>query len=454
MKQNGILAILDDDEDILATARIVLSPYFEEVVVFEQPEEFLDFLKTKIPHVILLDMNFSIGDTSAKDGLSLLKQLQDDFPSISVVTSTAYGDIELAVDSIKKGASDFVVKPWDNDKLIATMISARELSFSKQKVESLESKQKALLQSLESPDLKIIGDSPQIQSVLRTIEKVAQTDANVLILGENGTGKSLAAKIIHQQSSRSDKPFIHVDLGSLSETLFESEMFGHKKGAFTDAHQDRIGRFELSDQGTLFLDEIGNLSIGLQAKLLTTIEQRHVIPLGSNTVIPVDTRLISATNSSIYELVKTGQFREDLVYRLNTIEITIPPLRERVEDIPLLADESVKQLSKKYGRGAFTISQKGMAKLKSYAWPGNVRELNHVIERAIILADSHTLKDTDFPLTHTEINSMEKPKRMDDIEKESIVRALTAHQGNMTKVAKELGMARNTLYRKIEKYGI
>ena len=381
------------------------------------------------------------------------KVLEKD-PEAHVLMNTAYGDIDIAVEAMKEGAVDFLVKPWQKEKLLATVTAIYELSQAKRKLALAEAGQKIVVKDQQREFNDIISVSPAMKPVFEAIDKVAKTDANVLILGENGTGKELIARAIHNKSNRVDENFIKVDLGAVSESLFQSELFGHVKGAFTDARENRPGRFEIANKGTLFLDEIGNLSLSMQAKLLTAIQFKQITRVGSNKAIPLDTRLICATNMPLYEMVEEKEFRQDLLYRINTVEIKLPPLRERVEDIEPLARHFLKLYGKKYKKQRMRLNETTLTKLKAYSWPGNVRELQHAIERAIIMSNSHLLAPEDFLL-------VERPNQnvitsdtfnMEDMEKQAIQNAIRNAEGNLTKAAKALGLGRSTLYRKMEKY--
>lgn len=453
-KIDGKILVLDDDQGVLYTAKMILKQHFETVVTEGDPKK-LDFLLNENTYdVIVLDMNFSYGLTSGKEGIKLLKKVLEIDPEAHVLMNTAYGDIEIAVEAMKEGAVDFLVKPWPKEKLLATVKAIFELSRSKKEVKNLKAGQKIVLKDQQKQFSDIISASPAMKPVFEAIDKVAQTDANVLILGENGTGKDLIANAIHKKSPRAEENFIKVDLGAISETLFESELFGHVKGAFTDAHEDKPGRFELANDGTLFLDEIGNLSLQMQAKLLTTLQFMQVTRVGSNKNLNLNTRLISATNMPIKAMVGENEFRQDLLYRINTVEIHIPPLRERREDIEPLARHFLKVYGKKYGKEKMRLNETTVTKLKAYSWPGNVRELQHAIERAIIMANSHLLAPEDFLL-------LEKPDQnviasesynIEDMEKQAIQNAIRNAEGNLTKAAKTLGLGRSTLYRKMTKY--
>ena len=368
---------------------------------------------------------------------------------------TAFGDVEMAVRALKDGATDFILKPWQNEKLIATISTAIKLKRSYNEVDKLRKAKQMLEEQISQPFRDIIGTSNSMKEVYDLIDRVAGTDANVLILGENGTGKELVARAIHQKSLRKDNSFVAVDMGAISETLFESELFGHKKGAFTDAREDRPGRFELANDGTLFLDEIGNLSLNLQSKLLSALQSRRITRVGANTSVDVNIRLICATNMPVELMVKDGRFRQDLLYRINTVEIRIPPLSERVDDIPMLANHFLHYYSKKYRKDILSLTTEAITKLKKYAWPGNVRELQHALERAVIMADSPTLQESDF-LFNRKNDSSAGPDtlNLDEVEKAAVVKALHLHNGNISKAADELGLTRASLYRRMEKYGL
>ncbi|MEL6926437.1 MAG: sigma-54 dependent transcriptional regulator, partial [Bacteroidota bacterium] len=392
MEKEGRILVVDDEEDILLTLRIFLRQHFASVTTEHNPNLIPRLLRKNEYDVILLDMNFRKGDTSGKAGLAWLEKILELKPSANVILITAYADVKNAVEAVKIGATDFVVKPWRNERLLATIMSAYKLSQSKQTVEKLKSRQKALS---EDSKVEIIGKSSAMQRVFSAIDKVAKTDANVLILGENGTGKEMIARALHQKSQRANDVFVNVDLGAVSETLFESELFGHKKGSFTGAYEDRMGRFEAATNGSLFLDEIGNLSLPLQAKLLTVLQNRQILRVGDNTPIPVNIRLICATNMPLYDMVKENTFRQDLLYRINTVELTLPPLRERTEDIPLLADHFLQTYRKKYHKPELDIAGGTIQKLQAYNWPGNIRELRHAMERAIIRLQGFAFAEDD-----------------------------------------------------------
>ena len=452
MKKGNIL-IVDDNKNVLSALRILLSDYFENIVLLTSPNTLMSELWDKNPDVVLLDMNFSAGINSGNEGLFWLSEIKKADEELPVVLFTAYADIDLAVKALKGGATDFVVKPWDNAKLLATLQSAYSLRQSRKEVKKLREKQSVLNRDIQKEEDICWGKSPAMQRLLTMIKKVAVTDANVLITGENGTGKELIAKMIHRYSPRAAETLISVDMGAVTETLFESELFGHVKGAFTDAKADRSGKFEAADGGSLFLDEIGKLSYPLQAKLLSALQTRLITRVGSNKSISVDIRLISATNKNLFKSVKEGEFREDLLYRINTIHLEVPPLRERREDIPQLADFFLRRLARKYGKSDLKLGEKTLCKLESYAWPGNVRELEHAIEKAVILSDNQELQPNDFYMrTPDETSFVVESFTLEEMEKILIEKALRKYDNNISAVAAELGISRPTLYSKIRKY--
>jgi len=455
-KVGKILAV-DDNEDILFAIKLLLKQHVELIATANNPEQIPSLLPQEDWDVILLDMNFTKDAISGQEGFDWLAKILEIVPDAVVVFITAYGDAEKAVKAIKSGATDFILKPWQNEKLLATISASIKLHKSRMEAKGLRSKQQEISAVLDQPFHEFIGDSTEMNQVFRTINKVATTDANVLILGENGTGKELVARALHRNSLRKDEVFINVDLGSIAETLFESELFGHEKGAFTDAIKTKPGRFEIADKGTLFLDEIGNLSTSMQTKLLTAIERKEVTRVGNNKPTPVDVRLICATNVNIKDMVIENRFRQDLLYRVNTVEIHLPPLRDRVTDIPLLVDHFLRIYSKKYKKNIRGVHPEGMRRLTLYHWPGNVRELQHAIERAIIMSDTDLLEADDFLLS-TQSQKVEgldlESFNLDDIEKTIIMKVLKQFQGNITQAATELGLTRTSLYRRMEKYDL
>lgn len=456
-KELGKILIIDDDEDVLIAAKLLLKKHSKEVLIEKNPKKIPFLMNNDSYDVILLDMNFSKDTTSGKEGFYWLEQIIDADPKAVVIMITAFGGVEMAVQALKQGATDFVLKPWQNEKLIATLSAAIKLKESYKEVDKLKTANKQLKDDINKPFQNIIGDSPAMKNVFSIIDKVAGTDANVLILGENGTGKELVARALHQRSLRKDNVFVGVDMGAITETLFESELFGHNKGSFTDAKEDRAGRFEVASGGSLFLDEIGNLSLPLQSKLLTALQNRRVTRIGANQAIDIDIRLICATNMPVYEMVADNQFRQDLLYRINTVEIHLPPLRERQGDIELLAKHFIEIYSEKYRKPTKKIAPSAIKKLEKYAWPGNIRELQHAIERAIIMSEGQALMPDDFfflvQKSDQQLDNSDN-LNLDDVEKNVILKAINKHNGNISKAAKELGLTRASLYRRLEKHGL
>ncbi len=457
-EKKGKILVVDDNEDILFALKLLLRQQVEQIETLTGPELIPEMMKKENWDVILLDMNFTKDAISGQEGFDALQVILDHDPNAVVLFITAYGDAEKAVRAIKAGATDFILKPWQNEKILATINSAVNLRRSRMQAESLRMKQQEISAVLDQPFTDFIGNSPEMQEVFKTIKKVAATDANVLILGENGTGKELVARAIYRNSLRKEEVFISVDLGSIAETLFESELFGHEKGAFTDAHKMKQGRFEIASGGTLFLDEIGNLSYPLQSKLLTVIERREVVRVGAAKPLPVDVRLICATNNNIHDDVKSGNFRQDLLYRINTVEIHLPPLRERTGDIPILSEHFLKIYSKKYKKSIRNIQSSALKKLNQYNWPGNVRELQHAIERAVIMSENSSLGPEDFMLSSERASTAGDPVfetyDLDEIEKAVISKVMKQNQGNITQAATQLGLTRTSLYRRMEKHGL
>ncbi len=457
-QKHGKILIVDDNEDLLKAAKMFLKRHFAQVDIEKNPEAIPALLNNEDYDVILLDMNFTKDVSSGSEGYYWLEKILQIDPSSVVVLITAYGDVQMAVKAIKAGATDFVLKPWENEKLLATLFSAMRLRESRDEVETLKIKNHEINQAMNDRFSEIIGQSNSMQKIFQTIDRVAGTDANVLLLGENGTGKELVARAIHRNSSRKSENFVGVDLGSITETLFESELFGHKKGAFTDAKEDRAGRFELANNGTLFLDEIGNLSMPLQAKLLTVLQNRKVSRVGANKDTPVNIRLICATNMPLYDMVKENRFRQDLLYRINTIEVEIPPLRDRLEDIPLLAAHFLKHYAVKYEKNVNKISEGAMTRMHKHPWPGNIRELQHAIERAVILSNTSVIQPEDFnftPANNKEDGQLSLEQyNLEEVEKLLIRKVLKKYNGNITQAATELGLTRSSLYRRLEKYGL
>ncbi|WP_409424243.1 MULTISPECIES: sigma-54-dependent transcriptional regulator [unclassified Pseudoalteromonas] len=472
MKHTGSLLIVDDNPDILIAARLLLKQHYQSVKTTDNPFDIAGIIneqrKLEQPvDVILLDMNFTQDSISGKEGFYWLKKIIEQDANIVVLLMTAYGDIQLAVDAIKAGASDFIAKPWQNEQLLGAVAAAFSHAEDKQQVGKLTRQKQGLNQALNTPSFEFLGQSNAMQQVFSTIEKAAQTDANILITGESGTGKELTAHAIHQASMRHSQTFMSLDMGAVAQNLFESELFGHKKGAFTDAKADRIGKFELAQGGSLFLDELGNLPLEHQAKLLAALQNRQITPVGGSKAVDIDIRLICATNDNLDQAVSEGRFRQDLLYRINTVEIRLPALRERSDDIPLLADYYLNHFAQKYKRD-LTISDHDMTLLCQYSWPGNVRELAHAIERAVILTEDDTLDITSVvgnsaaPSTHSASQSTEDINNqlqydtfdLETLEQRTVRAALKHHQGNVSHAAKALGLTRGAMYRRLEKYGL
>ena len=451
----GKILIVDDNEDVLFALNLLLEPYTEKIKVATTPDRIEHFMTTFHPDLILLDMNFSRDAISGQEGFESLKQILQIDPQAIVIFMTAYADTDKAVRAIKAGATDFIPKPWEKDKLLATLTSGMRLRQSQQEVSILK-EQVEVLSGQNTSENDIIGESSVMQEVFTTINKLSNTDANILILGENGTGKDVIARLLYRCSPRYGKPFVTIDLGSIPEQLFESELFGFEKGAFTDAKKSKAGRMEVATSGTLFLDEIGNLSLPMQSKLLTAIEKRQISRLGSTQTVPIDVRLICATNADIRQMVEDGNFRQDLLYRINTIEIHIPPLRERGNDIILLADHFLDRYTRKYKKKIHGLTREAKNKLLKYAWPGNVRELQHTIERAVILGDGSMLKPENF-LFHTTSKQKKEEEvvlNLEQLERQAIEKALRISNGNISRAAEYLGITRFALYRKLEKLGL
>lgn len=452
MEEKGKILIVDDNEDVLFALNLLLEPYMEKIKVTTQPNRIKHFMETFHPDVILLDMNFCRDAISGNEGFEYLEQILQTDPKAVVVFMTAYADTEKAVRAIKAGATDFISKPWEKEKLIATLTSAIKLSRSRKEVNRLQEQILALKNDSSIPDF--IGESLSISKLKDTIYKLSDTDANILILGENGTGKDLVARIIKHLSPRSNEAFVTIDLGSIPEQLFESELFGYEKGAFTDAKKSKPGRMEMASGGTLFLDEIGNLSMQMQSKLLTAIEKRYITRLGGVEHTNIDVRLISATNSNLHDMIENGTFRQDLLYRINTIELHIPPLRERGNDIILLAEHFLKIYNKKYKKKITGINREAKNKLLKYQWPGNVRELQHVIERAVIMSENSLIRSEDFMFSKPDNDRkiiQEEELNLETLEKNAIEKAIKLSKGNYTMAAEMLGISRFSLYRKIDK---
>jgi Response regulator containing CheY-like receiver, AAA-type ATPase, and DNA-binding domains len=452
----GTLLIVDDNKSVNSALEMMLQYEVEKLITITSPKRIHEILDQSEIDIVLLDMNFQAGINSGNEGLFWLKEILKHDSNISVVMITAYGDVELAVKALREGAFDFILKPWDNEKLLATINAAWKLRTSRKEALLLKNDNQFLKKEIKRTEDKIVlGASPTMINVMNIVRKVAGTDANVLITGENGTGKELVAREIHNLSKRCNELMVSVDMGSIIETLFESEMFGHIKGAFTDAKEDRSGKFEIAQKGTLFLDEIGNLSLQSQAKLLSALQNRYIVRVGSNRQIAIDIRLICATNCILPSRVSEGLFREDLLYRINTIQIEVPPLRDRVDDITVLAFHFLRVYCDKYNKPGKKINTQALEKLANYQWPGNIRELQHSIEKAVILSDSAVLGPSDFPFNvlskgMTENNST----TLEEMEKRLISESIKKHDNNLSIVASKLGITRQTLYNKLKKYDL
>jgi DNA-binding NtrC family response regulator len=445
MSSRATILIVDDDPDVLTAARLLLRGHFERVLTSEDPTRIDQLMASERIDVFLLDMNFAIGRNTGAEGLHWLQHILNVDPDAVVILMTAFGDLNTAVRAMREGATDFVLKPWQNDKLVATLSVAAQLRQTRATINAL---------SQSPPVVDMIAGSAAMKNVLKIVDRVAPTEATVLIRGENGTGKELIAQALHRKSSRADKVLATVDLGAISESLFESELFGHRKGAFTDAHNDRAGRFQAADGGTLFLDEIGNLPPPVQTKLLRVLESRDVTPLGSDQPIAVDVRLLAATNQPLEDMVRARSFREDLLYRINTIEINLPPLRDRLDDLPALVDHFARQAARKYRLPEKTVTRDALSTLARHSWPGNIRELSHTVERAVILSDAHELTASEFSFTRSTSESSEKSLNLEASERRMVKLALEQSAGNVSHAADALGITRAALYRRIEKFGL
>lgn len=457
MDRSGKLLIVEDNTEILQALQFFLEFEFELITTLTNPNLIPSTLKSAKYDLVLLDMNFSAGISSGNEGLFWLSEILKIDPAISVIMMTAYGDVDLAVKSIKVGAFDFVMKPWDNDKLLATLKAGLKLRNSALSLNKTPEEDERMNADLDQQFPGFIGECVAIRRVMEIVEKVSGTDANILIIGENGTGKGLIAREIHRRSSRVKRSMVTVDMATIPVSLFESELFGHKKGAFTDARQDRVGRFESAHQSTLFLDEIGNLSLNMQTKILNVLQERQITPLGANTTVPIDVRLICATNKNLERMVMEGLFRQDLLFRINTIQIELPPLRERGLDIELMAGYFLDKFSVKYEKGQMAFDREAMMALKSYSWPGNIRELEHSIEKAVILADQRVVAAEDLFLKQLPVSVTgpnDAPNSFEDYEKSIIKKTLMRNMGNLSNAARELGISRPTMYKKMKQYGL
>jgi len=453
MKSKDKILIADDDKNILKSLSILLDNEFDTVDTLSNPNLIISQYQKDNYDIVLLDMNFSAGLNTGNEGIYWLNEILKIDKNATVIFITAYGDVNLAVKAMKQGATDFIIKPWNNEKLIHTLQSALKIRESQLKIDKLSKDNESLSSEINKPNEEFIGTSAAMKEIFSVIDKVAATDASVLITGENGTGKELITKEIHRRSARKSKPMITIDMGSIPESLFETELFGHTKGAFTDAKEDKTGRFEIANGGTLFLDEIGNLPVSLQSKILTVLQKQEIVPVGANKPIPLDIRLITATNKNPEELIQKGLFREDLFYRINTVQIQLPPLRKRKEDILEIAEYYLRIFATKYEKQGVKFSNQAINTLQQYHWPGNIRELKHTIEKAVILCTDNLLEPDNFMLKQKP-KKQEWPLKFEEIEKKAIVRALENNEGKMTEAARELGLTRQTLYNKIKKYNI
>jgi DNA-binding NtrC family response regulator len=448
MSKKGKLLIVDDNTNILSAVKMLTENYFEKVMTLDSPKSLVSTIQTESPDVILLDMNFHAGINTGNEGIFWLNEVNNKFPKIKVVLFTAYADIDLAVRAMKDGAYDFIVKPWNNDKLIETLQNAYN--------EGREKKKPSKHNDTVNESQMFWGNSPEMLRIKNIVERVAATDANIMITGENGTGKEVLAREIHRLSSRRNNEMISLDMGAIPETLFESELFGHKKGAFTDAHSDRMGKMEAANNSTLFMDEIGNMPMHLQAKLLTALQNRNITRLGTNSPINIDIRLITATNRNLFEMAEKAEFRQDLLFRINTIHINIPPLRNRKEDIIPLTEMFLKRYSEKYKKDNISISKSAEDRLMNHRWDGNIRELQHTIEKAVIMCDDNVINPEHLGLYQSvsSSSSSDNGSTLEDVERRTIAEAINSNNGNLSLVAQKLGITRQTLYNKIKRYGL
>lgn len=448
MSKKGKLLIVDDNTNILSAVKMLTENYFEKVITLDSPKSLISTIQTESPDVILLDMNFHAGINTGNEGIFWLNEVNNKFPKIKVVLFTAYADIDLAVRAMKDGAYDFIVKPWNNDKLIETLQNAYN--------EGREKKKPSKHNDTANESQMFWGNSPEMLRIKNIVERVAATDANIMITGENGTGKEVLAREIHRLSSRRNNEMISLDMGAIPETLFESELFGHKKGAFTDAHSDRMGKMEAANNSTLFMDEIGNMPMHLQAKLLTALQNRNITRLGTNNPINIDIRLITATNRNLFEMAEKAEFRQDLLFRINTIHINIPPLRNRKEDIIPLTEMFLKRYSEKYKKDNISISKSAEDRLMNHRWDGNIRELQHTIEKAVIMCDDNVINPEHLGLYQSvsSSSSSDNGSTLEDVERRTIAEAINSNNGNLSLVAQKLGITRQTLYNKIKRYGL
>lgn len=447
MSKKGKLLIVDDNTNILSAVKMLTENYFEKVTTLDSPKSLISTIQTESPDVILLDMNFHAGINTGNEGIFWLNEVNNKFPKIKVVLFTAYADIDLAVRAMKDGAYDFIVKPWNNEKLIETLQNAYN--------EGREKKKPSKHNDTADESQMFWGNSPEMLRIKNIVERVSATDANIMITGENGTGKEVLAREIHRLSSRRNNEMISLDMGAIPETLFESELFGHKKGAFTDAHSDRMGKMEAANNSTLFMDEIGNMPLHLQAKLLTALQNRNITRLGTNSPINIDIRLITATNRNLFEMAEKAEFRQDLLFRINTIHINIPPLRNRKEDIIPLTEMFLKRYSEKYKKDNISISKSAEDRLMNHRWDGNIRELQHTIEKAVIMCDDNVINPEHLGLYQSvSSSSYDNGSTLEDVERRTIAEAINSNNGNLSLVAQKLGITRQTLYNKIKRYGL
>ena len=455
-KKEGSILIVDDNEELLIAYEIFLASHFQSIKTLSNPNQISSEINASEFDVVLLDMNFAAGVNTGNEGFFWMNKILEADRDASIILITAYGDVEMAIRAIREGASDFILKSWDREKVLSTILSAYQLRRSKREISQLKSRQKHLIDNANKNFDFCRGTNPKMKDLYNTVKKVAPTDANVLILGENGTGKEVLAREIHARSLRKGEIFMGIDVGAISESVFESELFGHMKGAFTDAVEDKPGRIEIASGGTLFLDEIGNLPLALQTKLLSVIEKKELTRVGSTQVIPVDIRLLCATNSNLYQACEEGSFREDLLYRINTIQLDLPPLRERPEDIPQLVNFYTEKFADKYGKPGLKVSKHAIHQLTKYKWKGNIRELRNLVEKAVLLSDGLLLKPADFVINtgFRETQSDLQEFNLEENEKKIIVKALKTFGNNKKLTARELGINRTTLYNKMRKHGL
>lgn len=454
-KASGTVLIVDDDQEVILSAELYLKQHIEKVLTASRPTNILPIIIENNVDVVILDMNYSKGKNDGDEGIAWLRSLKTEVPNVEVILMTAYAGVELAVKSIQHGAANFVIKPWHNEKLLATILSTMQLKMSRMEISKLRETQAFLQKESNKEKTELHGRSKEIVMVRKMVNKVANTDANALVLGENGTGKEIVARMLHENSSRADKLMVTVDCGAITETLFESEMFGAVRGAYTDLNHDKKGRLEMASGGTLFLDEIGNLNPTMQSKLLSVLQNRRITPVGSTKEVVIDIRLIAATNMNLSDMIEKGQFRQDLLYRINTVEILLPALRNRPEDISILVDFFMDKYVKKYRKPTMWLESGSIQKLIKYDWPGNVRELQHAIERAVIMCDGSEVKSEDILPKQVVTTKLDQHNlNIDQMEKKLILEALERCHGNISKAARELGITRTALYRRLDKFNL